>query len=47
MILHKSYKNGVITFEEYHQKLMEKFDGILKRAEKKINKMDREGVCIK
>lgn len=33
MSLYELYRSGAITFEEYTQKLMAKFDAVIKKAE--------------
>lgn len=42
MKLHEQYKAGDITFEEYRQKLMAKFDAAIKKAEKHLQEMEVE-----
>lgn len=40
MNLHELYKEGAITFEEYTQKLMAKFDAVIKKAENYLKEME-------
>jgi hypothetical protein len=46
MSLHELYRNGVITFEQYTQKLMAKFDASIKKAENYLKEMEVEE-CMK
>jgi hypothetical protein len=39
-MLYDLYKEGKITFEEYCQKLMERFDAVIKAAEERIKELD-------
>lgn len=43
MRLYDLYMNGVITLEEYHQRLMEKCDAAIKASEKEIQRLREEG----
>lgn len=40
MSLYELYMSGAITFEEYTQKLMAKFDSVIKNAENKLKEME-------
>lgn len=44
MSLHELYRSGVITFEEYTQKLMAKFDASIKKAENYLKEMEIKNV---
>lgn len=40
MKLCEMYESGIITFEEYYQKLMAKLDAAIKKADKYLQEME-------